>query len=33
MSYKLAIDFGTTNSVIARWDETSANGYTLDLPP
>jgi molecular chaperone DnaK (HSP70)/HEAT repeat protein len=33
MPYKLAIDFGTTNSVIACWDETSASGYTLDLPP
>lgn len=32
MPYKLAIDFGTTNSVIARWDETSASGTTLDLP-
>lgn len=33
MSHKLAIDFGTTNSVIARWDENSAAGQTLDLPP
>jgi len=33
MPYKLAIDFGTTNSVIARWDETSASGATIDLPP
>ncbi len=33
MPYKLAIDFGTTNSVIARWDESSAAGQTLDLPP
>ena len=33
MSHKLAIDFGTTNSVIARWDETSGDGQTLDLPP
>lgn len=33
MPHKLAIDFGTTNSVIARWDENSASGQTLDLPP
>jgi len=33
MSLKLAIDFGTTNSVIARWDETTANEQTLDIPP
>jgi len=33
MPHKLAIDFGTTNSVIARWDETSGDGQTLDLPP
>lgn len=33
MPCKLAIDFGTTNSVIARWDEKTATGHTLDLPP
>lgn len=33
MSCKLAIDFGTTNSIIARWDENSTTGQTLDLPP
>jgi molecular chaperone DnaK (HSP70)/HEAT repeat protein len=33
MGHKLAIDFGTTNSVIARWDEASAAGQTLALPP
>jgi molecular chaperone DnaK (HSP70)/HEAT repeat protein len=33
MTYKLAIDFGTTNSVIARWDETLRKGQMLDLPP
>ncbi len=33
MGHKLAIDFGTTNSVIARWDESAASGQTLDLPP
>ncbi len=33
MPYKLAIDFGTTNSVIARWDEASSAGQTLSLPP
>ncbi len=33
MPCKLAIDFGTTNSVIARWDENAAIGHTLDLPP
>ena len=32
MGHKLAIDFGTTNSVIARWDETSSQGQTLNLP-
>jgi len=31
MGHKLAIDFGTTNSVIARWDEATSNGATLDL--
>lgn len=33
MKSNLAVDFGTTNSVVARWDETSAAGQTLDLPP
>ena len=33
MSHKLAIDFGTTNSVIARWDESTASQQTLDIPP
>ncbi len=32
MGHKLAIDFGTTNSVIARWDEASNQGQTLNLP-
>ena len=32
MGYKLAIDFGMTNSVIAQWDETSVSGRTLDVP-
>jgi len=31
MAYKLAIDFGMTNSVIAQWDETTASGRTLDI--
>ncbi len=33
MPHKLAIDFGTTNSVIACWDEVTASGRTLDIPP
>ncbi len=33
MGYKLAIDFGMTNSVIAQWDEASASGQTLAVPP
>jgi len=33
MRYKLAIDFGTTNSVVACWDEATASGRTLDIPP
>jgi molecular chaperone DnaK (HSP70)/HEAT repeat protein len=33
MGHKLAIDFGTTNSVVARWDETAAQGQTLAVPP
>ncbi len=32
MGYKLAIDFGMTNSVIAQWDESIADGRTLDIP-
>jgi len=31
MGYKLAIDFGTTNSVIAQWDESTAGGQMLDI--
>ncbi len=33
MRHKLALDFGTTNSVIALWDETLAAGQTLPIPP
>jgi molecular chaperone DnaK (HSP70) len=33
MTNKLAIDFGTTNSVIAVWDEATQTGRTLPLPP
>lgn len=33
MGHKLAIDFGTTNSVIACWDESAACEQTLDIPP
>ncbi len=33
MGHKLALDFGTTNSVIARWDESAACGQVLDLAP
>jgi molecular chaperone DnaK (HSP70)/HEAT repeat protein len=33
MPKKLAIDFGTTNSVVALWDENLAAGQTLNLPP
>jgi molecular chaperone DnaK (HSP70) len=32
MGYKLAIDFGTTNTVIARWDEAAAAAEVLTLP-
>ena len=32
MPHKLAIDFGTTNSVVARWDETAQHGQSLELP-
>ena len=33
MGRKLALDFGTTNSVVALWVESRAGGQTLDLPP
>jgi molecular chaperone DnaK (HSP70)/HEAT repeat protein len=33
VSQKLAIDFGTTNSVIALWDEKSSTGQSIDIPP
>jgi len=33
MGLKLAIDFGTTNSVIARWDEATQQAQTVALPP
>jgi molecular chaperone DnaK (HSP70)/HEAT repeat protein len=32
MGHKLAIDFGTTNSVIARWDESTRQGQSLEVP-
>jgi len=32
MPHKLAIDFGTTNSVVARWDEAHARTSVLALP-
>lgn len=32
MPHKLAIDFGTTNSVVARWDEAQARTSVLSLP-
>lgn len=32
MKHQLAIDFGTTNSVIARWDAPTASGQTLEVP-
>ncbi|MEO0563227.1 MAG: Hsp70 family protein [Chloroflexota bacterium] len=32
MGYKLAIDFGTTNSVIARWDESSEKAEIVVIP-
>ncbi len=31
MGHKLAIDFGTTNSVVARWDTSTASARTLDV--
>ena len=33
MGYKLALDFGMTNSVVAQWDEDSAQGRTLEVKP
>jgi len=33
MGHKLAIDFGTTNSVVARWDASTASARTLDVKP
>jgi len=33
MGHKLAIDFGTTNSVVARWDTSTASAQTLDVKP
>lgn len=32
MSYKLAIDLGTTNTVIARWDEAGGQPKILQIP-
>ncbi|MDZ4763249.1 MAG: Hsp70 family protein [Chloroflexota bacterium] len=32
MAYKLAIDFGTTNTVVARWDDTISAPEVLALP-
>jgi molecular chaperone DnaK (HSP70) len=32
MGQKIAIDFGTTNSVVARWDEATAQSHIIDLP-
>jgi molecular chaperone DnaK (HSP70) len=32
MGHKLALDFGTTNSIVARWVDSTAGGQTLDLP-
>jgi molecular chaperone DnaK (HSP70) len=32
MGYKLAIDFGTTNSVIARWEESSEKAEIVVIP-
>ncbi len=32
MGYKLAIDFGTTNSVIARWDDGTGSPEVIMLP-
>ncbi|MBN1890273.1 MAG: hypothetical protein JW850_19915 [Thermoflexales bacterium] len=34
MGHKLAIDFGTTNSVVARWDEQArAADFVFPSPP
>lgn len=32
MGHKLSIDFGTTNTVIARWDETTSTPEVMSLP-
>ena len=32
MGHKLAIDFGTTNTVAARWDEAAAAARLIDIP-
>ena len=32
MSHKYAIDFGTTNSIVARWDDSSEVAQILSLP-
>jgi molecular chaperone DnaK (HSP70) len=32
MGHKLAIDFGTTNSVIARWDEEKRTAEVVSIP-
>jgi molecular chaperone DnaK (HSP70) len=33
MGHKLSIDFGTTNTVVARWDDASSSPHVLALPP
>ena len=33
MGYKLAIDFGTTNSVIARWNEAKEDADVIGISP
>ena len=32
MNHKLALDFGTTNSVISRWDDETEVAKIIDLP-
>ncbi|MEW6280252.1 MAG: Hsp70 family protein [Candidatus Eremiobacterota bacterium] len=32
MPGRLAVDFGTSNTVLARWDESSQQPFTLELP-
>jgi molecular chaperone DnaK (HSP70) len=32
MGLKLAIDFGTTNSVVARWDDEAGAAQTVAIP-